>query len=331
MTRAMRFLVTGGAGFIGSHLVESLVARGDEVVVIDDLSTGRIENLRAVKDQIELVTGPVQRTTTLHWIVSSVDVVIHLAATVGVAAVMRSTAKAMRNNQRATEAVVETSLAYHKPLVFASTSEVYGLGKTFPYREDSHAVFGRSLRWSYAISKLHDEFYMRSLAEEMSLDVRIARLFNTVGPRQLGHYGMVLPRFIHAALHNEPLRVYGDGQQTRTFVHVVDVVAGLTALADSSVPRAVTVNLGGNEETTIRALAERIIARLGSRSRIEHLNHAEVYGANFEDMPKRVPDTTCAQSAFGFTVTRSLDEIIDDVAESLRAERLTVRPVRTAS
>lgn len=329
MTNYHRYLVTGGAGFVGSHLVESLVAKNAGVVVIDNLSTGRLENLRAVKDKIELVTSSVQRTHELHWIVSSVDAVIHLAATVGVSAVMRSPVQTIRNNHEATDAVVDAVLAYGKPIVFASTSEVYGLSKDLPYKEDGVTSFGRSLRWGYAVSKLHDEFYLRALAQERGLTVRIARLFNTVGPRQVGHYGMVLPRFVHAALRNEPLRVYGDGQQTRTFVHVSDVVRGLITLADGRCsPHDVTVNLGGDEEITIRALAERVVRRLGSKSRIEHVNHAEVYGHGFEDMPRRVPSISYAMHAFAFAVTADLDTIIDDVAQSMNAERLTVRPAR---
>src|SRR5437763_1108418 len=318
----MRFLITGGAGFIGSHLSDLLIEHGHRVHVLDDLSTGSLENLSQLQEHPDFScsVGSVSDAALLDELVTDADVVIHLAAAVGVRLVVESPVRAIETNVHCTEVVLDHADRHRKPVLLASTSEVYGKSEALPFKEDGDLRLGATFRarWAYACSKAIDEFLAMAYWRERDLPIAVVRLFNTVGPRQTGSYGMVLPRLVGQALAGEPLTVYGDGRQMRCFCHVADVVKALSGLLCE--PRAAgnVFNVGSTEEVSIAGLARRIIEHTGSSSEISMIPYEEVYGDGFEDMFRRVPDIAKIKSWTGWSPSRSLDEIIDDVADDLR-------------
>jgi UDP-glucose 4-epimerase len=321
---AEKILVTGGAGFIGSHLVERLLADGASVVVIDDLSTGSLANLEAVKGnpQLQIIQSRVSDCPDLPVIAAQCSYIYHLAAAVGVELVVHSPIYTIENNLDETETVLESAGASSTPVLIASTSEVYGKSQKPAFAETDDLLIGPPNlgRWSYACSKLMDEFLALAYHRERKLPVTIARLFNTVGPRQTGRYGMVLPRFVAAALENEPLQVFGTGEQTRCFCDVSDTVEALVRLRKASGTIGEIFNIGSVQEISIRALAEKVIALLNSRSEIKLMPYADAYMEGFEDMQRRKPLIQKLTEATGFSATVSLDEIILRTARSF-AER----------
>lgn len=318
-------LVTGGAGFIGSHLVDRLIADGFFVEVIDDLSTGSIGNLKGASEtgRLRFVESKVSEDEGLSDRVQEADFVFHLAAAVGVELVVQKPAHTIRTNLMETDAILEAAGATSTPLILASTSEVYGKSARERFSESDDLLIGRPdrIRWGYACSKLMDEFMAMAVALEQRLPVTIARLFNTVGPRQTGQYGMVLPRFIEAALTGAPLKVYGDGQQTRTFCFVDDTVEALLRLMRLTSSRGEVVNIGGAEEISIEALAQRVVQVLDSSSAIERLAYDQVFSEGFEDMRRRRPDVDKLHRLTGFRPGTPVDEMIRRTAVSIQAAR----------
>ncbi|MBP9002679.1 MAG: GDP-mannose 4,6-dehydratase [Candidatus Hydrogenedentes bacterium] len=317
----MRVLVTGGAGFIGSHLCEALVQRGDEVFVLDDLSTGRFENIEHLPG-IRCVVDSTLNQDIVRDLVRDVDRVYHLAATVGVQLVVNHPIRTIVNNIRGTETVLEETCRYRKPLLITSTSEVYGKGVGDVFRENDDRVIGPTdrYRWCYAESKAVDEFLALAYWYEKRHPVIIARLFNTVGPRQTGRYGMVIPTFARQALLGEPLTVYGDGQQTRCFAYVGDVVPALMALMDCPAALGQVFNVGSQERVTIEELAKRVIARTGSSSSIRYIPYTQAFGPGYEDMRHRAPCLDKIRALIGYTPKTSLNEIIDSVVAYIREQ-----------
>ncbi len=319
------WLVTGGAGFIGSHLVERLLARGERAIVLDDLSTGRRENLAdvAARAEMEFVEGSVTDRPLVASLVARSDRVVHLAAAVGVRLIVDAPVRTLETNIHGTEVVLAECARRLTPVFVASSSEVYGKGSRCPFREDDDVLLGPTTksRWSYAASKMVDEFLALSYQKERGLPARVGRFFNTVGPRQVGQYGMVLPRFIGQALDGGPVTVYGDGRQSRTFGHVAEVVEAVVRLMDTDATAGQVFNIGGTEEVTILALAERVRAMTGGKAEVRHVPYEEAYGGGFEDLGRRVPDTSRLRAATGFAPSRSLDEILRDTIAHLRLER----------
>lgn len=314
-----RILITGGAGFIGSHLAEKLIALGHGVTLLDDLSTGRESNIAALRGRpgFQLVRDSVENETTVNLLMSQNDVVYHLASAVGVKLVAEEPVRTIRTTIHGTEVVLEAAHRFGRPILITSTSEVYGKGARVPFREEDDVVMGatRSSRWCYAYSKGIDEFLGLAYHRQFGLPVVLVRLFNTVGPRQVGMYGMVLPRFVEAALAGRPLEVYGDGRQTRCFCHVSDSVEALVQLMNS--PKAVggVFNCGGDEEISIIDLARRVIAACGSQSEIRLIPYDQVYGKNFDDLPRRVPALDRIREAIGWRPKNDLNRIIQSVVE----------------
>lgn len=310
----MRYLVTGGAGFIGSHVVEALLARGDAVTVLDDFSTGRRSYL-APHPQLQIIVGSVCDHAAVAQACIGVDHIIHLAAAVGVRKIMAERVEGIRTNLMGSETILVAAAERGLPLFFSSTSEVYGKNAKNPFREDDDSVFGSSSlhRWSYACSKLMDEFLALAYAHEQRLPVTVARFFNVTGPRQCPDYGMVLPRFCAAALAGTDLDVHGSGQQSRCFLHVADCVRAVLLLLDCPDAVGEIVNIGSNEETTIQALAERVLAATHSTSRIRAVPYASAFpGGGFEDMQRRVPDTEKLTRLTGWKRACSLAETVTD-------------------
>jgi UDP-glucose 4-epimerase len=314
----MRYLVTGGAGFIGSHLTETILARGDAVTVVDNLSTGRLENLSRVSDRVELVQGSVMDFLLVDELVAKADVVVHLAAAVGVRLVVERPLWSFLTNIRGSEAVLEAAHRYRRKVLLASTSEVYGKGVEVPFREDGDVVLGSPSvsRWGYAVSKAVDEVLALAYSRERGVPTIIVRLFNTVGPRQTGAYGMVLPRFVSQAVAGEPLTVYGDGQQTRCFCHVTDVVEALLRLLEEPRAEGEVFNVGSREETTIVELADRVIEKANSTSTVRLVPYAEAFPKGFEDMRRRIPDISKVGSVIGWEPQRTLDRVIEELVGS---------------
>jgi len=315
-------LVTGGAGFIGSHLVERLLAGGAAVVVIDDLSTGSLENLRAVENhpRLRVIQSRMSACAELPELVASAGFIFHLAATVGVELVVRSALHVLESSFYETQVLLQAAARHGTPLLLTSTSEVYGKSEKAAFSEDDDLLIGPpgQSRWSYACSKLMDEFLALAYAREKNLPVVIARLFNTVGPRQTGRYGMVLPRFIAAARRGEPLQVFGDGTQSRCFGHVADTVEALLRLQQCGPARGGIFNIGGTEEITMRELAGLVIEVLGSKSRIELVPYAQAYAPGFDDMRRRKPNVDKLAAATGFRPATSLREIILQTAAAAK-------------
>jgi UDP-glucose 4-epimerase len=318
----MRVLVTGGAGFIGSHLSDLLLDQGHEVFVLDDLSTGSIDNIAHLKAHpfFHCTIDSVANEGVLADLVDGTDVVFHLAAAVGVKLIVEQPVHTIETNVQGTEAVLKHASRKKKPVLIASTSEVYGKNAAVPFSEDADLVLGPTTkhRWAYACSKALDEFLALAYWKEKKLPVIVARLFNTVGPRQTGRYGMVLPTFVRQALADQPITVFGDGAQTRSFAYVGDVVGALATLSEE--PRAIgkVFNVGNDHEISIRALAERVKKLTGSRSEILTIPYDQAYEAGFEDMPRRVPDLTRIRTLIGYRPTVQLDEILERVIDHFR-------------
>lgn len=316
------YLVTGGAGFIGSHLCERLLADGHTVTVLDDLSTGRYENIGPFEGQerFRLIIDTVTNEEMVSKLVSECDAVFHLASAVGVRLIMEQPVRTIETIVLGTDIVLRQARRYRKRVLLTSTSEVYGKSNDVPFREDGDRLEGATSRhrWAYATAKALDEFLALAHWKETRLPVVCVRLFNTVGPRQTGQYGMVLPKFVEAAALGRPLAVYGDGLQSRCFCHVLDVVGALVSLMECPAASGQVYNVGSQEELTILDLAQRVIQRLESRSEIVFRTYEEVYGSEgFEDMRRRIPDLTKVHGVIGWKPSRCLDQIIDDVAKSM--------------
>jgi UDP-glucose 4-epimerase len=315
----MRALITGGAGFIGSHLAERLIARGDEVAVLDDLSTGSIENLRGLLDEprFSFTQGSATDDRAVAPLVDSADTVFHLAAAVGVKLVVKHPLHTIHTNVHGTETVLRHAAHESKRCIVVSTSEVYGKTTVVPFREDADLVMGppSRTRWGYAASKLLDEFIALGYWKEQELPVTVVRLFNTVGPRQNSRYGMVLPTFVRQALAGAPMLVHGDGRQTRSFTWVGDVVSALVALAEEPKSAGEVFNIGNGAEISILDLARKVKAMMGSASLIQLIPYNEVFDSGFEDMPRRVPDISKIRDFIGYRPTVHLDEIVARVID----------------
>jgi UDP-glucose 4-epimerase len=313
----MNVLITGGAGFIGSHLAEAYVARGDRVTIIDDLSTGSIRNIAHLRghSRFDYVIDTMTNAPLLSELVDNADVVLHLAAAVGVKLIVESPVRTMETNIRCTELLLATAVKKRKKVLVASTSEVYGKSQAIPFTEEADLVMGATSkgRWSYACSKAIDEFLAIAYWREKRVPTVVVRLFNTVGPRQTGQYGMVVPRLVGQALRNEPITVYGDGTQTRCFTHVADSVRALQGLMDADYTVGEVFNVGTTEEISINELAQRVRAKVCSQSEIQHVPFSIAYEDNFEDMPRRVPSIEKIRLAIGWQPTLTLNEILDSV------------------
>jgi len=317
-----RALVTGGAGFIGSHLCEELLARGVTVDVIDDLSTGSLANIKPLMDNPEfnLVKDTILNEQTVALVTERCDVVFHLAAAVGVELIIADPVRTIETNIRGCEVVLETANRFNRKAIIASSSEIYGKSEAVPFREEDDSVIGATIysRWSYSCSKMIDEFLALAYHRQFGLPVIIVRLFNTIGPRQTGQYGMVVPRFVRAALSGEPIRVFGSGNQTRCFAYVEDIVQALIKLAEE--PRAVgeVFNLGSDREITIADLAKTVKRLTSSRSRIVFVPYEEAYGQNFDDMQRRMPDLTKIRRLIGYEPKTSLDDALKIIITNIR-------------
>lgn len=318
----MNALITGGCGFVGSHLAERLLADGHDVVLLDNLSTGSLENIATFRDhpRLRTVVDSVMNEAVLGPLVDQAGVVFHLAAAVGVKLIVERPVHTIETNVHGTDVVLKHAVRTRTPVFIASSSEVYGKSTDVPFREDADLVLGPTSkhRWAYACSKLIDEFLALAYGKEQGLPVIVVRLFNTVGPRQTGQYGMVLPRFVQQALAGDAITVYGDGTQSRSFTYVGDVVDALVALMTTPSAVGQVFNIGNPEEISIRALAERVRTVTGSQSPIVTVPYEEAYEAGFEDMPRRVPDIARLQATVGFRPRVALDAIIDHVVAFYR-------------
>ena len=320
----MRVLITGGAGFIGSHLSEALLERGDEVFVLDNLSTGSIGNILHLKDdpKFHYRIDTVENEPLLAELIDRSDVVVHFAAAVGVKLIVEQPVHTIETNVHGTEVVLKLANKKKKLVLIASTSEVYGKSTTVPFKEDADLVLGPTTkhRWAYACSKMIDEFLALAYWKERKLPVIVVRFFNTVGPRQTGQYGMVIPNFVRQALAGQPITVFGDGTQSRSFTYVGDVVRAVVALINE--PRAVghVFNIGNGNEITINDLAGKVKALTGSQSAIVRIPYDQAYESGFEDMPRRVPDISKIGALIGYKPTVELDEILEKVIESFRQQ-----------
>lgn len=325
----MRVLVTGGAGFIGSHLSDALLKRGDEVIAIDDLSTGSRQNIAhlAHDQRYRFIEGDIRDARMLEAAMRECDRVVHLAARIGLKVIVESPLETIRVNAGGTEVVLDVAARTETPVIVTSTSEVYGLATKIPSSEVDPIAFGSPTvgRWSYACTKAFDEFYALALQRERNLPATVVRLFNTVGPRQTGRYGMVIPRFVTQALAGEPLTVYGDGTQTRCFCSVINVCSAFLTILDNPEKFSGEVfNVGNPEEITINELAKRVIAKTNSKSTITYIPFSEAYPPGFEEIYRRVPDITKARSILDFDPTAKLDDILGAVIESVRGKELAV-------
>ncbi len=312
----MRYLVTGGAGFIGSHLTEALINRGNQVMVVDNLSTGNLQNLSNVKEKISYIQGNILDKNFIEKLVAECDYVVHLAAALGVLNIVNNPLSSLKTNLQGTEIILELADKYHKPVLIASTSEIYGKNDKVPLSEEDDRIIGHPLksRWSYSEAKAVDESLAYFYHLENKLPIRIVRFFNTVGPRQVGHYGMVVPRFVSAALKNEPLSVYGSGDQIRCFCHVTDAVKALLLVMDSDKAVGQVFNVGNNSQISIMELAKKVIEITGSKSEIEKIAYEKAYPEGFEDMQRRVPDISKIKQLLGWEPKINLDQIIKDIA-----------------
>jgi len=326
----VRYLITGGAGFIGSHLAERLLDRGDHVVLLDNLSTGSMENIRHLKskERMEYHLDAIENRRLVAELVDEADIVVHLAAAVGVRLIVESPVRTIETNVNGTQIILEAAEKKRKLVLAASTSEVYGKSTQVPFREEADLVLGPTTkgRWSYAASKALDEFLALAYWRERKVPVIVVRLFNTVGPRQTGRYGMVLPNFVKQALDNAPITVYGSGTQSRCFCDVRDTVESLIRLMDTERSVGEVVNIGNTEEISIAELAESVKARTGSASKITYVPYDQAYEPGFEDMMRRVPCVDKLQLLTGFRPQTKLAEIIDRVSSYLREKDAAARP-----
>ncbi len=319
----MRALVTGGAGFIGSHLVEKLLQDGHEITVIDDLSTGSLNNLQSVMDKkrFSFVQDNVRNYEVMNNLIERCDVVYHLAAAVGVQLIVDEPVRTIETNIHGCEVVLENANKHGKKVLIASSSEVYGKSEAVPFSEDDDTVLGstRFSRWSYACSKAIDEFLAFAYSDQFNLPVVVVRIFNTVGPRQVGQYGMVMPRFVTSALKNEPVYIYGTGKQSRCFAHVSDVVGGFIALMDCEEAAGNVYNIGSNEEVSIEALADKVIEMTGSSSEKKYVSYEQAYGKPFDDMMRRVPCLDKIKAVAGYQAKMSLEQTLSSVIEDVKS------------
>jgi UDP-glucose 4-epimerase len=317
----MRILITGGAGFIGSHLSSKLLELGHHISVLDDLSTGSKGNLtQSFKNEnFDFIQGSILDSQLVSQSVKNSDYVFHLAAAVGVFNIVNHPLESLLTNIRGTEIVLEAASHFNKPFFLASSSEVYGKNTSNALSESDDRILGSptTLRWSYSEAKAIDESLAFSYFIEKNLETRIVRFFNTVGPRQLGNYGMVVPRFVESALKNTPIQIYGSGEQTRCFAHVYDVVEAVIAVAFSDNTVGKVINIGNKSEISINELAQRIVHRTNSQSPIVHIPYSDAYGHGFEDMERRVPNINLIRNLVGWVPTRNLDDIIDDITTEI--------------
>ena len=312
----MRHLITGGAGFIGSHLSEALVKRGDEVIILDNFSTSSANNLSNIKNKVKIIEGSILDKTLIGDLIRKCDQVVHLAAALGVFNIVNNPLESLKTNLQGSEIILEAADHYQKPLLFASTSEIYGKNNKVPLNEEDDRIIGHPLksRWSYSEAKAVDESLAYFYYLEHKIPIRIVRFFNTVGPRQVGNYGMVVPRFVSAALKNEPLTVYGSGDQIRCFCHVDDAVRALLLVLDSDKAVGEVFNVGNNQQISIMELAKKVIEIIGSTSSIEKIAYEKAYPEGFEDMQRRVPDISKIKQVLGWSPEINLDQIIKDIA-----------------
>jgi UDP-glucose 4-epimerase len=316
----MRVFITGGAGFIGSHLADALVARGDAVTILDNMSTGSASNIAHLEGTIEIIKGDIRDVATVEKAMANADLVLHMAAALGVNTILESPIESVSTNFTGSEVVLQAATKLGKRIVIASTSEIYGKNPKQPLNELDDRVVGtpQKIRWTYSDAKALEEAIAHALFLTKGLKVTTVRLFNTVGPRQTGRYGMVVPRFVQSALAGQPITIYGDGTQSRVFCHVADAVKAILILASDDKAIGEVYNIGGVGETTIKQLAEKIIERTKSTSAISYTAYDDAYPAGYEDMQRRVPDTTKIKKAIGWSPAHTLDSIIDDVAAEFR-------------
>jgi UDP-glucose 4-epimerase len=321
----MRALITGGAGFIGSHLAERLLAAGDKVVVIDNLSTGSLLNISTFRnnDNFSFIEGDIQNLGLMEGLVQQCDVIYHLAAAVGVRLIAEDPVRTIETNIGGTEVVLNAANRYGKRILIASSSEVYGKSESVPFCEDDDIVLGSTSysRWSYACSKAIDEFLGLAFYQQYGLGVVIGRFFNTIGPRQTGQYGMVVPRFIQNALKNEPIQIYGTGRQTRCFSYVGDLVEAITKLINCDRAMGKVFNIGSNEEISIEMLADKIVKMTNSTSKKQYISYEKAYGRPIEDMMRRVPSIDKIKKTICWEPKTSLDEILGEIIESERKKK----------
>jgi len=314
----MRVLLTGGAGFIGSHLCDALIAQGDTPVILDNLSTGQLSNIAHIQSKVKIHQGDIRDVALVNTLTEQSDLVLHMAAALGVNTILEKTVESVSTNFTGSEVVLQASLRHNKRIIIASTSEIYGKNPNQPLKETDDRVVGapQKIRWTYADAKALEEAIAHSLFLTEGLKVSTIRFFNTVGPRQTGRYGMVVPRFVQAATKNEDITIYGDGTQSRVFCHVLDAIDAVLKITKDDKTIGEVFNVGGEGETTIQQLAEKIITNTKSQSRITFKSYSDAYPAGFEDMQRRVPDITKAKAALNWKPTRSLDQIISDVVKS---------------
>ena len=315
----MRILVTGGAGFIGSHLADALIARGDQVVALDNFSTGSTANIKHITKNFEIIDGDIRNADLINDTIKDVELVFHMAAALGVNTILESPLESISTNIAGSEVVLNSAATHKKRILIASTSEIYGKNPKQPLTETDDRVVGspQKIRWSYSDAKAIEEAMAFSLNQEQGLKVTTARLFNTVGPRQSAHYGMVVPRFVRSALKNEPISIYGDGTQSRVFCHVQDAIEALLALVDTDKTINEVYNVGGTGEVTIKELAETVIKETKSQSSIEFISYEKAYAPGFEDMQRRVPDISKIKQELDWAPKKNLSQIITDVAQHI--------------
>ena len=316
----MRVFITGGAGFIGSHLCDALLAQGHQVSILDNMSTGSAANIAHIKDQIEIHQGDIRDAELVEKLMASADLVLHMAAALGVNTILENPIESVSTNFTGSEVVLTAATKLNKRIIIASTSEIYGKNPNQPLNEESDRVVGtpQKIRWTYSDAKALEEAIAHALFLTKQLKVTTVRLFNTVGPRQTGRYGMVLPRFVQSALKNESITIYGDGTQSRVFCHVHDAVKAILTLAATDSAIGEVYNIGGVGETTIKQLADKIIERTKSNSTVTFTTYDDAYPAGYEDMRRRVPDTTKIKNSIGWEPINTLDNIIDDVAAEMK-------------
>ena len=316
----MRVFITGGAGFIGSHLCDALLKEGHQVSILDNMSTGSAANIAHIKDQVEIHQGDIRDVALVEKAMAPADLVLHMAAALGVNTILENPIESVSTNFTGSEVVLNAATKLNKRIIIASTSEIYGKNPKQPLSETDDRVVGapQKIRWTYSDAKALEEAIAHALFLTKQLKVTTIRLFNTVGPRQTGRYGMVLPRFVQSALKNEPITIYGDGTQSRVFCHVADAVRAILTIAKTDSTIGEVYNIGGVGETTIKQLAEKIIERTKSTSAITYTPYDQAYTAGYEDMQRRVPDITKIKTAIGWSPENSLDLIINDVAAALK-------------
>ena len=312
----MRVLITGGAGFIGSHLADHYVNTGHTVTLLDNFSTGSKSNIAHLDDKVTIVNGDIRNIDLIDQLTKDSELVLHMAAALGVNTILESPLESMSTNITGSEVVLNAAAKYNKRIIIASTSEIYGKNPKQPLSETDDRVVGapQKIRWTYSDAKAIEEAMAFALHQEKKLPVTTVRLFNTVGPRQTGRYGMVVPRFVHAALKNEPLTIYGDGTQSRVFCHVDDAVQAIASMAATDSTIGDVYNIGGTGEVTIKQLAEQVLSVTGSKSEITYTPYSDAYPAGFEDIQRRIPDISKVKKAIGWAPTKDLRRIISDIA-----------------